>query len=117
MSTKRIKQPVVRGPRARREPVQVPSGFSDDDLPMTPGEVEAVTGLTPTTQWRERKAGRFPQLLHLSENIRRNTRGQIRKWLTDKRAEAESRPVDVDPVEDTPRRGRPRKAPQQIAAE
>lgn len=75
----------------------------NEDRILSKEEVKYLTGLSETSQWRERKAGRFPRMLDLSGNRKGNTLGQIRDWLRARREAAEA------PAPDGPQRGRPRK--------
>ncbi len=54
---------------------------------LTEEEVTQLTELSPSTRYRMRRDGRFPQFVGLSAHIKRNTVGQIRKWLTERMAE------------------------------
>jgi predicted DNA-binding transcriptional regulator AlpA len=79
-----------------------PSFKDDDDRILSKEEVKYLTGLSETSQWRERKAGRFPKLLDLSGNRKGNTLGQIRGWIRARREAAEAPEAPPRP------RGRPR---------
>jgi predicted DNA-binding transcriptional regulator AlpA len=84
------------------------STIADDGRILTEEELDALTGVSATTRWRERRAGRFPPLLELSPGRRGNTVGQIRKWKAERHAAAEARAKTVqDPQTRKP--GRPRK--------
>lgn len=97
------------------EPTQAPgvghnsgdfkSLLDDDDRVLDDDELDVLTGISKTTRWRERKAGRFPPFIVLSPGRKGNTLGQIREWR--RRGQAGAR-VDVRNPE-TPGRGRPRK--------
>lgn len=85
----------------------------DDDRLLSAAETKILTGLSKTTQWRERKAGRFPPLLPPTN---KNSLGQIREYNRQRRARAEeAQRQAVAGVTRAP--GRPPKAPPQAAAE
>lgn len=65
----------------------------DDDRILSEAELDAITGMSSTTRWRERKRGRFPVLLDLSPGRKANSMGQIRQWLRERRDEAERRAI------------------------
>ncbi|MGR9156047.1 helix-turn-helix transcriptional regulator [Rhizobium leguminosarum] len=98
------------------EPTQAPgvghnsgvkSLLDDDDRILTDDELDVLTGISKTTRWRERKAGRFPRLLELSPGRKGNSLGQLREWLGQRRAAAKACAETMD--SETPGRGRPRK--------
>lgn len=85
----------------------VKSLLVDDDRILTDDELDVLTGISKTTRWRERKAGRFPRLLELSPGRKGNSLGQLREWLRQRRAAAKACAEAMD--SETPGRGRPRK--------
>ncbi|WP_210201883.1 helix-turn-helix transcriptional regulator [Rhizobium phaseoli] len=98
------------------EPTQAPgvghnsgvkSLLDDNDRILTDDELDVLTGISKTTRWRERKAGRFPRLIELSPGRKGNSLGQLREWLGQRRAAAKACPETM--ASETPGRGRPRK--------
>ncbi|MEB3047042.1 helix-turn-helix transcriptional regulator [Rhizobium mulingense] len=79
----------------------------DDDRILTDDELDVLTGISKTTRWRERKAGRFPRLLELSPGRKGNSLGQLREWHGQRRAAAKACAEIID--SEPPGRGRPRK--------
>ncbi|RWO25256.1 MAG: hypothetical protein EOS10_31030 [Mesorhizobium sp.] len=53
--------------------------IDDDDRILTEDELDVLTGISSTTRWRERKAGRFPLLMELSPGRKGNTLRQVRR--------------------------------------
>ena len=59
-------------------------GADDNMRLLEKEEVGQVTGLSPSMCYRMRREGKFPQLIELSPHIKRNTVGQIRRWLSER---------------------------------
>ncbi|MER9967552.1 hypothetical protein [Mesorhizobium sp. M0060] len=81
--------------------------IDDDDRILSEDELDVLTGISSTTRWRERKAGRFPLLMELSPGRKGNTLRQVREWRKERQAaaEAHAKAKCLEP----PGRGRPRK--------
>jgi predicted DNA-binding transcriptional regulator AlpA len=83
--------------------------FGNDERILSESELLALTGLSKTTRWRERKLGRFPPLIELSPGRKANTLGQIREWQRRRQTSAEFRMETSRGDHRGP--GRPRKHP------
>lgn len=81
--------------------------LDDDDRILSDDELDVLTGISKTTRWRERKAGRFPPLIELSPGRKGNTLGQLREWHGQRKAATKARAEAMG--SETPGRGRPRK--------
>lgn len=79
--------------------------LEDDGRILSDDELDVLTGISKTTRWRERKAGRFPPLIELSPGRKGNSLGQIREWRRRRQA---ATCADIRNSE-TAGRGRPRK--------
>lgn len=58
---------------------------------LTPKQVEQRNGVSKTTQWRERRAGRMPPLVEISPGKKVYFLSQIEEWEKRLLAEAEER--------------------------
>ncbi|CAN7550972.1 helix-turn-helix transcriptional regulator [Pararhizobium sp. LjRoot238] len=105
MSDRAMADEPKRAPGVGHNSGDFKSLFDDDDRFLTERELDLLTGVSNTTRWRERKAGRFPQMIALSPGRKGNTLGQVREWRKQRQAGTRA---DTGNSE-TPGPGRPRK--------
>ena len=58
---------------------------------LSPAEVRRITGMSSTTLWRERRAGRFPRPITLSPNRKAFLMQDVEAWIRGRVAAAEAR--------------------------
>ena len=54
-------------------------------------EVLEITGFSDTTEWRERKAGRFPEPIQITDRLIGWPESVIRAWIAEKKRAVDGR--------------------------
>ena len=63
---------------------------NDFEAMLRPSEVSRMTGLSPTSLWRFRKAGKFPQAVKLGEKSIGWPANEITAWVQARLAERDA---------------------------